>query len=336
MMALFLRTESGLCIITILSQHESVGFFYICFMNKFFLLIASHLYFFSFSQDTLMPIVFLDDVIISEENNGFDVEDFIYYVKNDTTFYMGFKHLKYYSHKFESSLNIFNKKNKKIASIDKYGDYHTDNNKAWVSYDSTHSNGRMFKRNGKHRFYTPEAFDEVFFPKDTIDVSLDISKTKNKGESQNMRDAKTVGFSIGSDATEQKKGGLNKKLAVFSIDMQKYYDYTISDTIYNNIECYVFTIKMKDSVDEKDMKKVLIRNLVSYFDKTNFNVLYREYKFIYNHFLISLDIDVVVHMDYVNKKHVPTKIYYNGFWNVFLFKPERADFSLLNSDYIIN
>ena len=36
---------------------------------------------FSFSQDTLMPIVFLDDVIISEEINGFDVEDFIYYVK---------------------------------------------------------------------------------------------------------------------------------------------------------------------------------------------------------------------------------------------------------------
>ena len=36
----------------------------------------------------------------------------------------------------------------------------------------------------------------------------------------------------------------------------------------------------------------------------------------------SLDMDIVVFMDYVNDIHVPTDVYYNGFWNVFLFKPE--------------
>ena len=45
-----------------------------------------------------MPVVFLDDVIISEENNGFTVEDFVRYVKKDTTFYMGFKYLRFYTH----------------------------------------------------------------------------------------------------------------------------------------------------------------------------------------------------------------------------------------------
>ena len=57
-----------------------------------------------------MPIIFLDDVIISEENNGFSVEDFIGYVKSDTSFYMGFKHLRYYPHKYKSELNIFDKR----------------------------------------------------------------------------------------------------------------------------------------------------------------------------------------------------------------------------------
>ena len=38
------------------------------------------------AQDTLMPVIFLDDVVISEENNGFSVEDFVSYVKQDTTF----------------------------------------------------------------------------------------------------------------------------------------------------------------------------------------------------------------------------------------------------------
>ena len=31
-----------------------------------------------------MPVVFLDDVVISELNNGFSVDDFIGYVKNDS------------------------------------------------------------------------------------------------------------------------------------------------------------------------------------------------------------------------------------------------------------
>ena len=42
-----------------------------------------------------------------------------------------------------------------------------------------------------------------------------------------MRDAKTVGFSVGSKETEQSKAGLSKKLAVFDISMQKYYNYII-------------------------------------------------------------------------------------------------------------
>ena len=282
-----------------------------------------------------MPVVFLDDVIISEENNGFSVDDFVSYVKKDTTFYMGFKHLRFYSHDYDGNLDIFNKKGNKIASIRKWGTHFSDKKNFWLLNDSSSHSGRIFKRNGKYRFYTPQAFDEVFFPKDTIPVSLTISKKKNNNESQNMRDAKTVGFSIGSDNTEQEKAGLSKKLAVFDIDMQKYYDYIISDTLYRGKECYVFTIKIKDDLSDKNKDKALIRNLVSYFDKSNFNVIYREYKFVYNHWLISLDMDIIVFMDYVNDKHVPTNIYYKGFWNVFLFKPERAEFSLINKNYFV-
>ena len=102
-----------------------------------------------------------------------------------------------------------------------------------------------------------------------------------------MRDAKTIGFSVGSSETEQKKGGLSKKLEVFDISMQKYYDYIISDTLYKNKECYVFNISVKENLTEKDKKKALIRSIVSYFDKENFNVIYREYKFKYNHTLFS-------------------------------------------------
>jgi len=78
-------------------------------MQRIFVVIFYFVVSFLHAQDTLMPIIFLDDVVISQENNGFSVEDFVSYVKQDTTFYMGFKHLRYYSHSYESELIIFNK-----------------------------------------------------------------------------------------------------------------------------------------------------------------------------------------------------------------------------------
>ena len=134
----------------------------------------------AFARDTLMPVIFLDDVVISEENNGFTVEDFVRYVKNDTTFYMGFKHLRYYTHDFTSELLIFNKKGKVKSSIKKQGKHYSNGNYAFITQDTSVFEGKVFKRSGKYRYYTPKAFDEVFFPKDTIPVSLKINRKKIK------------------------------------------------------------------------------------------------------------------------------------------------------------
>ena len=282
-----------------------------------------------------MKVIVLDDVVISEEKNGFSVNDFISYVKNDTTFYKAFKHLRFFQHNFKSELNIFNKKNENIASLVKEGIHYSDNKRAYISYDTLLHTGRMFKRNGNYRFYTPKAFDEVFFPSDTFEVFLNIRKEKNSSEeSQNMRDAKTIGFSIGNDNVEQSKGGVKKKLAIFNIEMQQYYDYVISDTLYNNYPCYVFSVNVKETISAKMKEKALIRKIVSFFDKKNLNVIFREYIFKYKNWFIDLDINVVVHMDYVNSFHLPIKVEYRGFWDVIFFKTEKAEFSLVLSDYI--
>ena len=304
---------------------------------KYLVFIASFIMVFNLqAEDTLMPMIFLEDVIISEENNGFSVEDFIGYVKSDTTFYMGFKYLRYYSHKYESELHIFNKKGNEIGMLKKSGSYYSDGKKAWLVNDSIINMGRIFKRNGDYRYYTLAAFDEVFFPKDTIKVSLRISDTPNNDDSQNMRDAKTVGFSIGTDDVEQSHLGLSKKLEVFDIDMQRYYDYIIGEKTYYDRDCYTFTIRVKGDLSDRDKEKTLIRNIVSYFDKENFNVLYREYKFVYSNWFLDVDMDIIVNMDYFNGKHIPIEIKYKGFWNVLFFKPERVEFILNNTLYKVD
>ena len=43
---------------------------------------------------------------------------------------------------------------------------------------------------------------------------------------------------------------------------------------------------------------------------------------------LDLDMDIFVHMDYISNKHIPTDIYYKGYWDVIFFKPERAEFKL--------
>ena len=83
-----------------------------------------------------MPVIFLDDVIISDSSNGFSVEDFVEYVKKDTTFYMGFKHLRYYSHEYESELLVFNKREDTIGVLKKWGKHYSNSKKAWVINDS--------------------------------------------------------------------------------------------------------------------------------------------------------------------------------------------------------
>ena len=286
-----------------------------------------------FSQDTLLPVIFLKDVDILENKNELSVDDFMNYVQKDTTFYKGFKHLRYYKHKYESNLKIFNKKNTLIGSIYKKGIHYSNKEYAWIKNDSVRLFGKLFKRNGKHRFYTAKAFDDVFFPNDSIKISLNITKRKDRSDNQNLNDAKTVGFSVGSDKTEQNKGGVRKKLAIFSQKMQPYYDYLISDTIYKGVECYVFMVVMREDI--KNENKVIIKKLVSFFDKNNFTVLYRHYKFDYKNLILDVDMDVKVYLNYVNDVHVPTEIYYKGNWNVMFFKPERSEFILKNTDFVI-
>ena len=43
----------------------------------------------------------------------------------------------------------------------------------------------------------------------------------------------------------------------------------------------------EDFILDKDKKKALIRKIVSYFDKENFKVIYREYKFVYSNWFIG-------------------------------------------------
>ena len=109
----------------------------------FFFLFLSQ---FAFTQEQIVKSVLLDSVTVTGVKDGFDVDEFIHYVKTDTTFYMAFKHLRYYTHHYESKLKIFNKKEKTIGILNRWGAHFSDGKKAWVVDDSIHYKGKVFSR----------------------------------------------------------------------------------------------------------------------------------------------------------------------------------------------
>ena len=61
------------------------------------------------AQNGVVKSVTLDSVMITAIRDGFSVEEFIHYVKTDTTFYQGFKNLRYYNHDYHSNLKVLKK-----------------------------------------------------------------------------------------------------------------------------------------------------------------------------------------------------------------------------------
>ena len=178
-----------------------------------------------------------------------------------------------------------------------------------------------------------------FFPKDTLKVSKYSSKEdSNDGDSQNERnerDAKVIIFNPGS-VEVGKSGSKKEKLAVFDESMQKYYDYIISEKTYKDtLECYEFVCRMKSDLSQDEQEEVLIRELVSYFDRNTFNVVFRKYIMQYDYWLIDLNVTVDVEMGYAQDKLIPSYINYKGYWDIPFRKPEIAEFKLWNSDFII-
>lgn len=289
---------------------------------------------FCFSQSKVAQSVMLDSVMITAVKDGFSVDEFIHYVKTDTTFYQGFKNLRYYNHDFQSELKVLKGNGDVVGFLYREGKYSISNNLLTVSVDSSYNDGKIYNRKGKYRYYTPEFFDEIFFPKDSISVTKNArgGKKEIKDENeQNEEDAKTIVFSIGSGNVEAGNSKKKKKLAVFDIDMQQYYDYLISQEIFqDSIECYSFTVRMKEGLEKKDEEQVLIRELVSYFDKKTFNVMYRKYVMTYRYWLIDLDVTIEVFMDYELDILIPSYIHYDGYWDIPFSKPEYAEFKLWN------
>lgn len=304
----------GICLLTVLSA---------LFFTSFGQVIPR------FNPDTIKTIQLDSTVNITAER--LSAETFIRAVTTDTSFYQAFRNMKKYAFTAENSIYTYDKKNKVNGRL--YRKIKRNASNPWVTYLSKVDTGHVFKKNGRYELYTAEMFDYIFMnayqSAYTSGPAMGKAADKNAGYKDKL---KTLIFSPGRPV----KGlpFIGDKTEIFTANMRQYYDYTFySATYMDSIPVYRFKVTVKPDLSKWTKDGLMIKELTTIFDKRNFEILGRYVDMKYSNMLFDFNVQMNIEMQYFGEEKLPSKVSYQGNWNVPLKKPERASVLVLQRDY---
>lgn len=283
-----------------------------------------------FNPDTIKTIQLDSNVnIVAQRLN---VETFIRAITTDTTFYEAFRKMKKYSFIAENRVYTYDKKNKVNGKI--YRKIrHYNSGPVKMEYLVKQDTGKVFKKNGKYQLYTVEMFDYIFMNAYKTDFAEGPAAGSKAGANEGYKEKlKTLIFNPGKPV----KGipFIGSKTEIFTANMRQYYDYGFqSGTYLDSIPVYRFRVSVKDDLSSWTKDGLMIKELVTIFDKRNFAILGRYVDMKYSNMLFDFNVQMNIEMSYFGEDKLPTKITYQGNWNVPLKKEERASFLILHKDY---
>ncbi len=308
-------------------------------MKRIILLLALLFFFLkSFSQeiprfnpDTIKTIQL--DSVVNIKAQKFNIETFINAIINDTSFYQAFRNMKKYSFIAENRIFSYDKKNKVDGKM--YRKIRHNNNGPYkMEYLVKEESGKMYKKNGKYQLYTIEMFDYIFMNAYNTDFVPNPSPSNGKvgtNESYKSR-LKTLIFNPGRPV----KGipFISSKTEIFTANMRQYYDYSFhSGTYLDSIPVYRFKVAVKPDLSNWTKDGLMIKELVTIFDRRNFEILGRYVDMKYSNMLFDFDVQMNIEMSYFDEVKLPTKITYQGNWDYPLKSEERASFLVVHKDY---
>lgn len=289
----------------------------------------------SINEDSLLLLWGTQNLdTLAIKNKAFTVEDFIDMTKKDTSFYKAFKNMRMINHKEYSKVVVHEKKEvegeKQIKASMKRTSLHTTKGKvANIEILKETTKGKYYKRKGKHRYFTGEMFDHVFFPPTPMEANNIVKggyqqqEPEKKGRlNKYYEQLKTFMFSPGTGVEGVPLIG--DKLNIFTKEMRPYYDFTLEKV--NNkdgIACYKFVCKKKPEVKDS---KVVILFIETFYDRRTMNILSRRYQIKDKTILFDFDIKMWVELQKIDKDYFPKEIRYLGNWDVPLKKRERLAF----------
>jgi len=286
-----------------------------------------------FNPDTIKTITL--DSVVNIKAKRLSVETFIDAVVNDTSFYQAFRNMKKYTFIAENRVFTYDKKNKVDGKIYRKIKHNNDGPYK-MEYLAKEDNGKVYKKNGKYQLYTVEMFDYIFMNAYNTDFVPNAApsndKSKKSGNEGYKDKLKTLIFNPGRPI----KGVpfIGSKTQIFTANMRQYYDYAFhSGTYLDSIPVYRFKVSVKPDLSNWTKDGMMIKELVTIFDKRNFEILGRYVDMKYSNMLFDFDVQMNIEMSYFDEVKLPTKITYQGNWDYPLKKEERASFLIVHKDY---
>jgi hypothetical protein len=285
-----------------------------------------------YNPDTVLTVTL--DTIINIRAKRLSAETFIDAIIKDTSFYEAFRNMKKYSFTAENRVFSYNKKNKVEGKIFRRI-FHNNDGPYNMQFLAKQDSGKLYKKNGKYQLYTVEMFDYIFMNAYNSDFVSSVSLDGKKGSNESYKDKlKTLIFSPGRPI----KGVpfIGGKTAIFTANMRQYYDYTFySSTYLDTIPVYKFKVKVKPDLSNWTKDGLMIKELTTIFDKRDLQILGRYVDMKYDNLAFEFDVQMNIELGYFDKGEVllPTKISYQGNWDIPLKAEERASFLILHKGY---
>ena len=284
-----------------------------------------------FNPDTIKTIQL--DSVVKITAQKFGIETFINAIISDTSFYEAFRNMKKYTFIAENRIFSYDKNNKVDGKV--YRKIRHNNDGPYkMEYLVKENSGNLYKKNGKYQLYTIEMFDYIFMNAYNTDFVPNAPASDGKGgTNESYKDKlKTLIFNPGRPI----KGlpFIGNKTEIFTANMRQYYDYSFySATYLDSIPVYRFKVSVKPDLSNWTKDGLMIKELVTIFDKRTFEILGRYVDMKYSNMLFDFDVQMNIEMSYFNEVKLPTKITYQGNWDYPLKKEERASFLVVHKDY---
>ena len=278
----------------------------------------------------------LSEVVV---RNNFDYKTLLAQIKDDTTFYKAFRNLRVIGFSSYNDIKMMDKKGKVKASL--FSKTRQNRVAGCRTMDVLEENvtGDFYDDNKKYNYLTPELYAGLFFTKDKICGENNIVKGKNlytsdkKGIEKHKEQLKMLFFNPG-----KKIPGIpfiGDKLDLYDESAHKLYEYKLDIQEFHGSLAYVFSITPKELTEEGATKssRIVVDQMVTWFDMKSFEVLARNYSLSYKAGVYDFDVSMEVEMTKFNGLIVPKILRYRGDWDVVFKKRERGIFTATLFDF---
>ena len=297
---------------------------------------------------TSMQLLAQDSTLIIDEKrftlsevvvrNNLDYKMLLDQIKEDTTFYKAFKNLRILGFSSYNDIQMKDKKGAVIASLSSKTRQNRTNGCRIMDVLEEKVTGDFYDRSGDYNYMTPELYASLFFTKGTICGETNIVAGKKrsvagkKGMEKHKEQLKMLFFNPG-----KKISGIpfiGDKLDLYDETAHKYYDYRLDIEEYKGELCYVFSIMPKADLGFIKNDRIVVDQMVTWFNMKTMSVLARKYALSYKAGVYDFDVSMEVEMTNLgNNIIVPKTLRYKGNWDVIFKKRERAIFTATLFDF---